>query len=236
MSNSGRRGEPFFLVMTLAFLGVVVGGFSSSFYFRGEAQGALPTGVVLHGVILTLWYVVAVAQSALIGLGTGADSIRRHRRIGMATSVIAAGVVWTGVAVAVGFYRRDSGDIVVPAPALLFGNLVSVLGFAACFVAGVKLRATPAAHKRLMTWASLVIIGPASFRLVRDLGLSPIASVPAQFVFVLLLFGYDRLRSRRIHRVSWIGLAILMLQIGGSFTIGKSRAWTALAEALFAAS
>ena len=233
MTSSKTSGEPFFLVMALALLGVVLIGFSSSFYLRDAALESLSTSLVVHGVALTLWFVLGLVQSLLIGVGRSAGRMRIHRRIGMASVFIVGGVLWTGTVVAVDFYRGGSGDIVVSAAALLFANLVNLIGFAICFIRGVAQRKSAQLHKRYMTWASVVIIAPASFRLVQGIGLPPAAAAVAQLLFVGVLFGYDYLQLKRILAPSWFGFAIVAFQMVGSFTIGNSEVWEGLVEWVF---
>lgn len=231
--SASRRGEPFYFWMAAILLGVVLGGFSSSFYLRDSALPPLPADIVAHGTVTTLWFILILFQSALISLFGRPASVTLHRRLGLLGVLVALGVVGTGIDVAIEFYRRGAADIVVPPPALLFANLVNAIGFGVCFAWAVVKRGEPESHKRFMTWASVVIIGPASFRLVRDLGFSPIVSVPAQLLFCALLFAHDRRRLGRFHVSAWVGLGIVLLQIVGSFTIGQSGPWVRLAESLF---
>ena len=230
---SRGSGEPFFLGIAVAMLAVVVAGFWPSFYFRGDGEPPLSPYLVAHGVALTAWYVLVVAQPLLIRVGGARGRVALHRRIGMASSVLVAVMLWTGFVVAVAFYRKGPGDIVVSASALLFANLFNLIGLTICYIAGVVHRRNPHVHKRYMTWASVVIIAPATFRLVRGLGLPPWSAAIGQLVFVAVLLVYDYKRTKRIHRPTWIGTAIVLFQMLGSFTIGSSAPWADLAEALF---
>jgi len=228
-----RRGEPFFQALSLALLATVIGGFSSSFYFRSDSAPPLSSYLFAHGVILTLWYVLIVVQASLLSAGRNVGRVRLHQRLGMSSTVIVVATVWTGIVVSVDFYRSGEGSIVVSSAALLFANLSNLVGFVTCFAAGVATRKKPQAHKRYMTWASVVIIAPATFRLLQLWGASPTVAALGQMLFVAAMFAYDILRDRRIHKPTWIGLAIVVIQMGGSFTIGNTDAWADLARALF---
>lgn len=236
MPDSKFTGEPFFLAMSLALLAVVLAGFSSSFYFRDEALPSLSSDLVAHGVVLTIWFVTIVVQTVLVGVGRSPQRMQLHRRLGMASAAVVFATLWTGYVVTVEFYRKGPGDIVVGAPALLFANLFNLVGMAICFVAGVRHRRNPPAHKRYMTWASVVIIAPATFRLVQGLGFPPWSAALAQLVFVVVLFAYDKRATGRIHGPTWTGTAIVLFQMVGSFTIGSSDAWAELAGSLFGSS
>ena len=235
MTTEARRGgsEPFFLGMAVAMLAVVVAGFWPSFYGRGAGEPPLSAYLVAHGVALTAWYVLVVVQPALVRLGGEGRWVKVHRRLGMGSSVLVAFILWTGFVVSVEFYGKGPGDIVVSAAALLFANLFNLIGLTICFVAGVVHRRAPEVHKRYMTWASVVIIAPATFRLVRGMGLPPWSAAIAQLVFVVILILYDRRRTGRVHRPTWVGTAIVLFQMVGSFTIGSSAAWAGMAERLF---
>ena len=229
-----QRGKRFFSGMAIVLLVVVIAGFGPSFYFRGSDAPELMLSVILHGAIMTVWYVLAVVQALLAKKGGGPAQLLLHRRLGMFGGLVALGVLVTGVMVAISLYRKDAADIVVPPPAILLANLTNVIGFAVCVVLGVKNRRVRDAHARYMSWASVVMIGPASFRLVRSLGLSPMFSVPAQLLFCAALVMHDRREFGRVHRASWLGLGIVFFQIVGSFTLGQTVVWEELARSLFA--
>jgi len=92
----GRRLRWFFPVLSGVLLAVLVVGFAPSFFLRGRititpplrlsalaqrlAFGDLPLYLVVHGVVLTAWYALVLAQTCLIAAGR----TDLHRRLGIA--------------------------------------------------------------------------------------------------------------------------------------------------------
>jgi hypothetical protein len=80
------------------------------------------------------------------------------------------------------------------------------------FVSGLLLRGSPAAHKRLMLYGTIGMVGPAIARWP----FAFIATRPPLVGIVLQLFGvaviaFDLLTTRRVHRATWVGTATLFL-------------------------
>ncbi len=235
MSTVGHknRGEPFFLLYSLAALAIVLTGFAPSFYLRSAEHAPLSTSFMVHGAFLTSWYLLVVVQSGVIGLGRTPTRLRLHQRLGMASILIFVAVIWTSWIVAVDFYRWGRPEAVLSPAALFYVNLNNILGFALCFVAGFLRRKKPKAHKRYMALAGIVILNPAAFRLVMSLGLPPPVTVPIQLGFVIALMVYDIRREKRIQPATWIGFSLILVMMLGSFTFGESAVWRGLLETLF---
>ena len=215
-----RAGEPFFTWLAVAALAVVLAGFAPSFYLRSSALPPLSAWLAWHGVSLTLWYVLVIVQGALVGFARTAGSLRAHRRLGAVSLMLAAAVIATGVVVALDFYHNGTGDVILTPAGLLFANLMNLLSFAICFTLGVALRRHPRAHKRFLELAGVLMIGPAAFRLVVNLGLAPPFSLVIQLGLLAALFGYDRRRLGSMHVASWTGLGLIALHIVGTMAIG----------------
>ncbi len=79
MREPPRRRSRFFVGMALALLVIAFGGFGRTVYF-GKFFDApeLPWYLLLHGVVLTIWFVLLLAQALLIATGRTA----LHRRLG----------------------------------------------------------------------------------------------------------------------------------------------------------
>jgi len=75
----------FYLIITLLLLSVVLLGFGPRFFLRPFFEQPrhlqmehLPIKFMLHGVLMTLWYVLLVTQSALVNT----KNIHFHKRMG----------------------------------------------------------------------------------------------------------------------------------------------------------
>ncbi|HVY65356.1 MAG TPA: hypothetical protein VHH11_11105 [Gammaproteobacteria bacterium] len=225
-----RVRSGYFFWMSALLLALVLVGFAPTLYLR-EFFPALPIPgyLYVHGIVLTAWFVWLVLQTALVRKGDTAA----HRRMGVIGSVIGACVVLVGPLATLGVVGRlraagldwDSDISALPflgvqgvpmvqfAAQVVWVNLLSILVFAGLLVAAVLLRRSPQAHKRLMLLGSIVIVAPALARISRwpiiggeDSGFIPIAL----FALLLSVVVHDLLVTRRVHRATWIGIAVVV--------------------------
>ena len=74
-SNDPRAGMRwFFFVAAAIFVVVIAVGFAPTFYLRGlleshVLEGALTPYIILHGIVLTSWYGLFLAQTWLVATG-----------------------------------------------------------------------------------------------------------------------------------------------------------------------
>jgi len=213
-------GEPFFLVLAVLQFLVVLAGFSPSFYARSGSLAPLSVMFIWHGIVLTLWYVLVIVQSALLGLRYSKTTVRWHMRLGMLSLAIAALVIYSGIEVALTFYNSGTRTEILSPAGLLTANLLNLFGFLVCFALGMHWRKRKALHKRFLSLCGVVMIGPAAFRLVVFLGLAPPVSLVIQFGFLLALGWYDRKRLGRISAPCWTAVALILLLIAVTLAVG----------------
>lgn len=199
---------------------IVFAGFAPSFYLRSAARPPLTSGFLWHGILLTSWYVVAVLQSGLIALVATANRYHWHRRLGFASLFVAAGVVYSGALVAIEFYRGGSQTEILSPAGLLVANLMNLVSFTVCVAAGIALRKRPELHKRFLSLAGIVMIGPAAFRLVVFLGMAPPVSLIVQFAPIAALCVYDRKRLQRVSVATYSGILLIVLMIVVTLAVG----------------
>jgi len=220
----------FFWVSVLLIVFVVV-GFSPTLYLR-EFFPALPIPgyLYVHGAVLTAWFVWLVLQTSLVRKGDTAA----HRRMGTLGAVIGAGTVVVGPMASVGVVGRlraagldwDSDISALPflgvqgvpmahfAAQVVWVNLVSIAVFAGLLIAALLLRRNPEAHKRLMLLGSIVIVAPALARISRwpVIGGEDSGFIPAMLLLLVLSVAvHDLLTLRRLHRATWIGIAVIIV-------------------------
>lgn len=214
-----RSGNRFFVGVAIAMLVVIALGFGKSFYLRPVMNDApLPVYLVVHGLVMTAWYLVFLAQAMLV-------SSRRtavHRRLGVAGVVLAAAVVVTGAMVHLRLIPRMHalGQIASPgdfafATEFVLQGLASLVPFVVLVTWAVLGRRRPEVHKRLMFWAMVWAIGPA-FTPTRPLGqfLDPLVApaltfFPADLLWFGALLLYDLRTQRRPHPATWLAFAAL---------------------------
>jgi hypothetical protein len=223
--------------MSALLLLFILAGFSRTLYLRAAFDlPELPAHLYLHGGVLTAWFAVAFLQACLIKFGR----LHIHRAIGTVGIFLAIAVVVTGVATLVLFSIRN--EFPELEPALVSGNLSSLIAFSVCITSGVLLRRKPDAHKRLMLLASIAIVAPALDRFARlpalrdhlipIFGAFPMpfylvfAAVGLLFLLVVVLV-FDFVTRGRIHRATLWGIAWIVLvgQFLGA-AIGRGDLWT----------
>ena len=152
------------VIYTWASLGavlIVFAGFARSYYLKGIfGTPAISFLVHLHGLVMTLWFVLFFVQVRLIAI----QRVAWHRRLGLfggalAVLVVGVGTVTAITAAALGhspgppplvFLTIPLGDMVT------FGTLVSL---------GLAYRHRAGLHKRLLLLASLATLTAAIARI-----------------------------------------------------------------------
>jgi hypothetical protein len=224
MTRESMECRRFFLGTSIAMLLIVLVGFAPTFYLRSyfpTARPPAPPYAYWHGVVMTAWYLLLVAQTALV-------SARRsdlHRRLGIAGIVVAMGVLGTGLYVNTNLVPRLAAlGVQLPPATEQFIAFVVISGrfflaaFAMLVAAAVLLRRHKAVHARLMFLASLTTIG-AALGPDRWLGAAAVPLLPAGVglgsvvvaAFIAALCIRDWFVERRLHPVTlWGGLALIV--------------------------
>ena len=210
-------------IYTWASLGavlIVFAGFARSYYLKGVfGAPAISSLVHLHGLVMTLWYVLFVVQVRLVAI----QRVAWHRRLGLLGGVLAVLVVGIGTVTAITaaalghspgppplvFLTIPLGDIVV------FGTLVS-LGLAYRYRADI--------HKRLLLLASLSILTAAIARI--PLGFIQHGQLPLFMALtdgcILCCIGIDTVINHRLSRAfGWgflfvVGSHVFRLWLSGT--------------------
>jgi hypothetical protein len=219
---AGRRGL-FYQAYAAMLLLAVLAGFSHTFYLRPWfTDTALALALSLHGIALTAWFALFLAQTLLVRGGR----IAVHRLLGATSVVVVAAVVATCLVVVfdiVHSWRAAGADVEGNRQLLsmiVWGNLGAVLAYVVFYVRGVLKRRDATAHKRLMLLASLSIISPAVSRIAlmplfagMDLVLSTVLGVVA---LLAVLPAYDLIALRRVHRETQWGVPFVLLALFGT--------------------
>lgn len=211
-----RRRGWFFAGTATAMLLVVFLGFGRSFFLRPlYIEAPLPPHLIVHGVVMTTWFLLFVVQAVLVS----AKRITLHRQLGLAGIVVAFAAFVTGVLVNVRIASRamaaDSPERTQDMLAFASASLVGLLPFVPLIVLALWYVRRPAVHKRLMFWAFAWVLGPA-FTNTRPLGRVLDALVapqlpffPADLFWLLALVVYDWRTIRRVHPATYLTFVLL---------------------------
>ncbi|HKR26597.1 MAG TPA: hypothetical protein VJS11_04045 [Acidobacteriaceae bacterium] len=231
-ANPRVRSGRFYLSIAVVSALLVFAGFARSYYLRSVfGFPALAGFLHLHGLVMTLWFVLFVVQVWLIM----AQRTRLHRQLGVFGIGLAVLMVAITGTVVIRAARRGFTAFpeTVKWPGFLLLSLGLVLTFAILFGAAVWLRARSGLHKRLMVLASLSLWGAAIARL-------PLHFIEAGSLWTTIAVGdacvvtcvaIDSIRNRRLNPAFlWGGLLILcshplLIWIGNTSTWARMAMW-----------
>jgi hypothetical protein len=217
----------FYVGIALLIVAIVLAGFAPSFVNMAVGPPR-PWFMHAHAAIYLGWLALLVCQAVLAARG----KIALHRRVGnfgiaYGALVWIVGMIVTFVAPALhvraGEWSMDQAATFIPIP---LGDMVLFGGF---FGAAVWYRGKPEIHKRLILLACVAVMFAGAFRL------SYLASVPVQLVVwyspVIAAMVYDRYKMGRVHRVYWIGAAIMAVALA-RIPFGETEVWRRIGRAL----
>lgn len=220
----------FFAGLGLLCLVLVAVGFGPNLYRYMTGQIYFPPIVHVHAAIMTAWVAAYTTQAGLAARG----NLKRHRRVGWATTVLAA-VVWVfmGVAIITAMQRLDPdrfGFIVKP---ILVGLGQMVL-FPLFVASAVIARRQADWHMRLMTFATFTLIQGALDRMnwLPNEGLPMFwhSGLRAYVLLLLPLFIFDRVTLRRIHPATWLGSSLIVAMHGVVSFYWNHEGWNRVAR------
>jgi len=152
----------FFFCMTLVMAFFIFSGFGMT-YFQPMATGSLgplPPVVHIHGLFYCSWIILLVVQALLVNV----KSIALHRSLGTFGIAIGTGVALMGALITVLFMgatelntKDDYG--------LTYLSIVAVLTFGILFCIAIRNVRKPEIHKRLILFATIIILPPGINRL-----------------------------------------------------------------------
>ncbi|HEU4951833.1 MAG TPA: hypothetical protein VFT46_07760 [Holophagaceae bacterium] len=211
---------------------LAVAGFYPSYFGRLRSADAVHHA---HGIAATLWMLLLIAQSWLIGRSRR----RAHRILGWSSLILVAffllsglGVIHAMVASAGPFSARYGAR-------LAFVDLVSLIFFAGAYGLALARRKDAALHMRLMASTAPLLIPPALSRLLAN-------TLPAIHTFetafqlsflaaelVALALILDDRRQGRVRAPYPALLAALVLEHAGFFLVAAWPAWGQLMARAF---
>lgn len=228
------RDSSFFLPAALIQLVVVVWGFGPTFFWAVATppphptmltdRGAVAHAIFLaHGLVFTAWMLLYCVQSGLVS----ARRIALHRRLGLSAAILVPLVVLLGLAASfegllAGFHVHS-----IPSAAFFAIPLFAALNFGAFAWVGLAQRRDPAAHKRWMLLATLVLTSAGTARIDVINAMFPEWFDATSFLLVALAL-WDVATKRRPHPVTlWGGIIFLIIDMG-SLPLGMTDGWLTL--------
>jgi len=236
----------FYIGVAVLALVLSIAGFGPSIIDTSHRNAPPSVAVVAHGMLMSSWILLFLAQAYLVATGRTA----LHRRLGVVGAILAGGMIMLGVVLSMATARRGrdfSGDIARAAgggitPDGVLFPLLSFLDFGILVAAALLFRHRPEIHKRLMTIALLQPMGTEAIsHLFGHLagywptleGQFGFVGGPATLILLSICAIHDRIAFRRIHPVSlWVPAALLVwMNVLIAFVL-PSAGWLAFAKRL----
>lgn len=225
-AKSSRIAEHrYYYGVAIGLLLIVFVGFSRT-YFLHQLFGnpSLPLLLHVHGAVMTLWFILYLAQVNLIET----NNVALHRKLGIAGVVLSALVVILGADVSIGLARRRllAHPTSALGPFLLGIQLFAILAvFIALMWFGIRNRRRGDYHKRYMTLAMISVLGPAIVRLppINDSNIP--AAIAVSVTLTLITIVVDSVRNRRLHPAFGWGGALTILPVFIVAPLASTHAW-----------
>lgn len=220
-----------FLITAVAFPVTILIGFGPSYYARGLVAAPLPSRMVhVHGLLMTLWVGLFVAQVALIS----AKRVWLHQRLGYSAIGLAVLIIATGLPTALGAAKYGSASAPADIPPLSFLAVPAfdLVMFALLFGGAIYHRRVPAAHKSLMFLTALNFLPPALARIqvpaLQAVGPLWFFGVPS--VIALACVMLERRRHGRLNVVFLVASLALIVSYVGRLLLMSTGPWIRFAE------
>ena len=230
ITNRGVRNGRFYILIGAASTLLVFAGFAQSYYLRNEFGFAALSGLLqLHGLVMTLWFLLFFVQAGLISV----RRTRLHRQLGVFGVCLAALMVAVTEAVVMRAARRGFTAFpeTVKWPGFFLLSLGILATFAVLFLAAIWHRGRGALHKPLMVLASLSLWGPAISRLPLhfiETG-SLWTSIALGDACVLTCVTIDSINNRKLNPAFLWGGLLILCSHPLLIWIGNTPAWAGIA-------
>jgi hypothetical protein len=239
-SATARRRSKFYVGLSGTLLLIVLIGFAPTLYLRAFFDVPdVPNSVLVHGVVLTAWFVGLFVQTALVA-GHRSDV---HRRLGWGLAVIGVAVLVVSIDVTLNFVPRrkalgvDIDAALATFSAIVWSDYAAMLTFAAFLSAGTALRRRAELHKRFLLLASISMMQPPFTRILRwplFEGLNYQAwGLVALFLLLVAVALFDIVSRRRVHPLTlWGGAFLITARVLSVFVIAGSEAGRSLVRGM----
>jgi hypothetical protein len=233
MKNHHSR---FYLILTIILLLFVLLGFTRTFYLRSFFEqperwqlDQLPMVYVIHGIILTAWFLLLVIQSALVNV----RKVAVHQKLGYAMSVLAVLVIFTSIlavldstprSIRMGLLDPENMDEMRGQSIPLFLDLLSLVVFTIAIAIALAFRKNPVLHRTAVMIGSMAFMVVALVRATFFVFPGSGMLLPAVLFFLLpiILMVHDWILFKRFPKYAFFGLILLGLMVPLAFFISST--------------
>jgi len=208
---------------------IIFAGFARTFYLQGLSSApALSTLLLVHGIIMSLWFGLFIVQVRLVAAGR----TDLHQRLGVAGAILVVVMLALGTYTAIDAARRGASPDPNMSPLMFMAiPLADLLVFG--ILVGVALwnRRRSDIHKRLMLLATVSILTPGIARI--PLGFIRQGGVPMflglTVLCAVICIAVDTAKRRRLHPAFAWGGAFFLASLPLRMLLAGTEAWTKFA-------
>lgn len=222
MKTNDRHQERFFQGFAVFILVFVIASFLGKAIFNTEDLPPLTVLHHFHAVTMGAWFVLFALQPTLAASGR----LHLHRLLGYLSPLIVIAFIALGSRITLLNWARIGDPLIVTA------NGVNLIFFVGLYLAAIHWRSKPAAHKRLMTYATLMLLGPAAGRIPEIFDQSPMLAVPIILALQFAPLVHDLVVHRRVHPATWVGMALVLSAVVLILGLSGNEAWVAMLESV----
>ncbi|MGN6514276.1 MAG: hypothetical protein ACTHLR_00365 [Rhizomicrobium sp.] len=231
LSRAVDRGNRiYFAGLSLIVLLLILWAFAPSYYLREiYHRPAPPPFIIFHGLLMTGWVLLLVAQAVLVSIGR----VSWHMKLGYAGLIYVALLVPIGcMAVTISAAREVHAHTKFMLPELnVFGiSLMQMFLFGGWVGAAFAFRSRPDYHKRFIMLAALSVLPNAIVRL--SFNVPALAFVQTNLdilnvwtAFALAFIAVDAALTRRLHPVFAYGGLLTAAALYAVWFISRTAVW-----------
>jgi hypothetical protein len=215
----------FFPAMCVLILVTVWLGFSKSYYAVGMVNTHLPAPIIhVHAIVFTLWLLTLIVQTGLIRT----KKVQIHRKLGLWGFGLAATMVVVGFMAGTNALRRGMsppGSGLDP-KVFYIVPISGILTFGALVCWAYMARRRPAEHKRLIMFASLLILDAAVGRFPYTI--MPMGPLTQSLILIGLMvpmLAYDLFTLKKLNRVTIISFLWIVVLLFTRIPLGMTAPW-----------
>jgi hypothetical protein len=217
----------FFSGMILFVLATAIIGFWPTYYGAGVIHAPLPSALVhVHAVVVTLWLVLLVVQSALIS----AKRVRVHKTLGIAGFGLAAVMIVLGFMTGVAAMRRGATVPPIDPRTFMVLPLGDIFVFTVLIVCAGVYRYKPVLHKRYVLFGTIMMLDAALGRVPYQH--HPGARLASSLFLLFAPLVYDLVSLRRVTVATWASELLIVVVFFFRFPVAQTAAWLRFADLL----
>lgn len=195
----------FFTATAFWYLITVFWGFAPSFYLSNlfEDDYSLPTHLVFHGVIFTIWTLLYATQVIMIRF----KNFKVHKTLGIFGLVVMIVMVPAGIFPSI--YKVYVGTTTIDGAG---HNVFRLMSAYILFALAYIYRKKSFFHKRFMLGCMVMLMSAAVFRISFDLNLqeSQVFNKGIQILPAVALFLFDLIKLKKVIFIDLISVAVVL--------------------------